>query len=219
MKKTAISLVIGLSICVSANAEELNVTANGIGLGTATPSKPLHVVGNKPGDTVSYLQNTDSTGYAGFEFRTYDDVFGGFFGYWNANQQYRFNVTDAGYYSWNFHPSGGEVMTLDSSGNLTAKAFYTPAGQVADYVFDEGYKLMPLDELEDFITENKHLPNVPSQADVNSQGYIDVSEYSMKTLEKTEELTLYILELNRSVNSLKEENKRLSDQLNSLQAR
>lgn len=217
MKKIAFSIIMILSAFTASNAEELNITANGIGLGTSNPSKPLHVVGNKPFDAISYMHNISATGYSGVEFRTAGDEFGGFFGYGNELKRYLFVVEPNGYYAWRFDQIG-DVMTLTSDGALKAKSFHTDAGPIADYVFDDDYQLMPLDDLQAFIAENKHLPNVTSQRDVNNQGYIDLKEFTMKTLEKTEELTLYILELNQAVNSLKEENRKLSDQLNSLEA-
>ena len=67
----------------------------------------------------------------------------------------------------------------------------------ADYVFDEDYVLMPIDELEAFIKKNKHLPGVPSAAEVVKEG-IDLAEMNKILLEKIEELTLRIIELEKA---------------------
>lgn len=64
----------------------------------------------------------------------------------------------------------------------------------ADYVFDENYKLMPLQELENYIKEKKHLPNVPSAEEVRTNG-INVIKMHTTLLEKIEELHLYALQL------------------------
>lgn len=63
----------------------------------------------------------------------------------------------------------------------------------ADYVFSEGYELKPLSVLEAYIKENKHLPNVPSAKEVESNG-IELGKIASIQQEKIEELTLYIIE-------------------------
>ncbi len=74
----------------------------------------------------------------------------------------------------------------------------------SDYVFDKKYKLMPLNEVERFVTENKHLPNVPSAEEVVKSG-IDMAKMDAKLLEKIEELTLYLIELKKENLSIRAE--------------
>ncbi len=62
-----------------------------------------------------------------------------------------------------------------------------------DYVFANDYNLRPLSEVEDFITANKHLPNVPSAAQVAKEEGFDVAMINKALLEKVEELTLYTI--------------------------
>ena len=71
----------------------------------------------------------------------------------------------------------------------------------ADYVFASDYKLMPLPELEKYVTENKHLPNIPSAEQVVSEG-MDVGQMTAKLLEKVEEMSLYIIEQNKKLEAL-----------------
>jgi hypothetical protein len=78
----------------------------------------------------------------------------------------------------------------------------------ADYVFEPSYKLMSIEEVETFTKENKHLPNVPSANEMVESG-LDVAKTSKMFMEKIEELTLYIIELNKEVQALKSENKEL----------
>lgn len=75
-----------------------------------------------------------------------------------------------------------------------------------DYVFDTDYKLTPLSELEAFIEKNHHLPNVPSASTVKEEG-IDLGDMDARLLEKVEELTLYIIELKKEVEALKNDKK------------
>jgi hypothetical protein len=73
----------------------------------------------------------------------------------------------------------------------------------ADYVFDKNYKLPTIKELELFVNENKHLPNVPSAKEVVEKG-IDLGKMDAKLLEKIEELSLYIIEQNKRIEKLEQ---------------
>jgi hypothetical protein len=71
-----------------------------------------------------------------------------------------------------------------------------------DYVFEEDYELMELSNLDQYIRNNKHLPDVPTEAEIFESG-IDVAEMNMILLKKVEELTLYIIQLQKEIDSLK----------------
>ena len=75
-----------------------------------------------------------------------------------------------------------------------------------DYVFNKNYKLPDLNELEDFIKKNKHLPGIPTAKTLEETG-INVGEMHKLQMEKIEELTLYIIELNKEIEKLKKQNK------------
>jgi hypothetical protein len=63
---------------------------------------------------------------------------------------------------------------------------------------------MPLNKLANYINANKHLPNVPSLAEVEANNkQIDIGEMQVKLLEKVEELTLYILQQQKEIEALK----------------
>ena len=72
----------------------------------------------------------------------------------------------------------------------------------SDYVFDDKYKLITLSELERYIKENKHLPDVPTTTDVTNNG-IEIGEMTSLLLKKVEELSLYVIQLEKELNSLK----------------
>lgn len=72
----------------------------------------------------------------------------------------------------------------------------------ADYVFAEDYKLPTLAEVGQFIEENGHLPNVPSAAQVEEEG-IELGEITRIQQEKIEELTLYLIEMQKELDELK----------------
>lgn len=71
-----------------------------------------------------------------------------------------------------------------------------------DYVFKKDYKLRPLAEVEQFIAANNHLPDVPSEAAVKENG-IDVANMDAVLLRKVEELTLYMIQLQKDNLELK----------------
>lgn len=72
----------------------------------------------------------------------------------------------------------------------------------ADFVFSEDYKLMSLSDLETFINENNHLPDIPSEEEVLSNG-IDVSNMFKLLLQKIEELTLYTIDQEEKIEDLR----------------
>jgi hypothetical protein len=90
---------------------------------------------------------------------------------------------------------------LDVSGIIRAHEVKVNTNSGADFVFDENYALKPLNEVSDFIQSNKHLPEIPSAADMIDNG-LDMGEFQIKLLQKIEELTLYIIELNRKIEIL-----------------
>jgi hypothetical protein len=106
--------------------------------------------------------------------------------------------------------------TIDSSlavnGMLTAKRLKLSQTGWPDYVFDSSYRLLPISGLERYIKDNNHLPGISSAAEVDKKG-VDVGDNQAALLRKVEELTLYIIEQNKEINSLKEEVEDLKNQM------
>jgi hypothetical protein len=65
-----------------------------------------------------------------------------------------------------------------------------------DYVFEKNYNLRPLAEVENYVNQNKHLPEVPAAKEMEANG-VNVGEMNMLLLKKVEELTLYVIELKK----------------------
>ncbi len=72
----------------------------------------------------------------------------------------------------------------------------------SDFVFEPNYNLKPLSEVEAYVTENKHLPDVPSAKEFKENGY-KIGEMDNLLLQKIEELTLYIIDLQKQIEELK----------------
>lgn len=71
-----------------------------------------------------------------------------------------------------------------------------------DYVFADNYNLRPLSEVEQYIKQNKHLPEFKKATEIEKEG-ADLGETQRKLVEKVEELTLYVIELNKQIEELK----------------
>ncbi len=83
---------------------------------------------------------------------------------------------------------------------------------VADYVFSNDYKIMPLKELNLYIRKNGHLPNIQTQQDVEKNGgYVKLGDLSISLMEKVEELTIHLIKLNEKVEKLELENNNLKE--------
>ncbi len=92
---------------------------------------------------------------------------------------------------------------LAVAGEITAQKVKVTATGWPDYVFRPGYVLRSLDDLENFIMKHQHLPDVPSEKEVQSSG-IDMADMNARLLRKVEEQALYIIELNKKLMALEQ---------------
>lgn len=94
---------------------------------------------------------------------------------------------------------------LEVCGVIRAKEVRVETGW-CDYVFADDYQLRSLSEVETFIKTNKHLPEVTPGKEIETNG-LEVGKVSAQMIKKIEELTLYVIDLQKQVNELKKENK------------
>jgi len=97
---------------------------------------------------------------------------------------------------------------LSVNGNILATEIKVQAAPWPDYVFSKNYSLPTLQSVEKHIEQNGYLQDMPSAKEVESNG-INVGEMNAKLLKKIEELTLYLIDLDKKVNKLSTENKEL----------
>jgi cytoskeletal protein CcmA (bactofilin family) len=81
-------------------------------------------------------------------------------------------------------------------------------GTIPDYVFKPDYKLMSIPELESYIKQNGHLPDTKSAKEFEEQG-MNISDMNNLLLKNVEELSLYVIELNKRLETLENENQAL----------
>ena len=96
----------------------------------------------------------------------------------------------------------GAGFSCDAQGYLKVKHLKVTLTDWPDYVFADGYALMPLGELEAYIDAHSHLPGLPSADEVEQEG-ADLGEMNRLLMEKVEELTLYIIDLQKQIDKLK----------------
>lgn len=187
-----------------------------VGLGTPNPQSRLHITGSEFAQASlrfgnNFGGNTD-TWQVGLRNYVENDVF-------NADNEYlsfeRNGSTKVAFHrnggvgigSTNFYTSTGIYYHLLVNGKVRAKEIVVESGW-ADYVFEEDYDLRPLSEVEAFIAENGHLPEIPSAASVEQEG-LSLGEMQTRMMMKIEELTLYLIDLKSENEALKADVERL----------
>ncbi len=195
----------------------VNYTTGYVGLaGSAIPVSNVHINTTATGDTVRITNATSGHTMAdGLELRTTGNA---------ASIMNRENST------FELGTNNATVLKMNSNGSVLIGNTFTPAGyklfveqgiltekikvavkntaEWSDYVFANNYALMPLTAVETFVNEHKHLPGVPSATEVVQDG-INVAQMDAKLLEKIEELTLYIIDMNKRIETLEKENEAL----------
>ncbi len=114
--------------------------------------------------------------------------------------------------------NGLDFLELGEKGEFVVSNFkmkYKSENQWADRVFKNGYVLMPLDKLEEYIQKNNHLPGIPSAQEVVEKG-VGTQEMMAKFLEKIEELTLYHLQQNKRIDQQAKEIEKLKLEIENL---
>jgi hypothetical protein len=214
-----------------------------VGIGTTTPGTKLHVYSeNGSGATISQGTLSTSTedwfepNYPTLSVIRYASAKGANIALGNQVDNFYLYGSHASFMIYNpskklifrINADDGNVgiktakpqSELAVNGTITAKEVIVTTAGWADYVLKDDYKLMPLNELEQNIKKNGHLPDIPSAEDVKKNG-VSVGEMQAKLLQKIEELTLHVIEQSKELRQLKGENEMLKKEVagvrNSLQ--
>ena len=202
---------------LNGGVEHLRINASGIvGIGTASPSGAF---GEK-----FHIYSTTNTG---LKIERSNGVIGSFLTYTD-----NVLVGSASNHPLNLITNGTTRVIVKENGNVgigmydpaLIDAKLTVAGDIhsrevkvtidagSDFVFQDDYKLRTLPEVEKFIAENKHLPDIESATEMETKG-LELGKMDMKLLQKIEELTLYMIDVKKEIGELKEENKKLKDKI------
>lgn len=223
--------VIGFS---TNGAENMRIHSNGfVGIGATAPVEKLHVhdgaikiTGTNPngGPMILFGGSPASAPYGefGIEYAVGDhgmnfwkpfnshNVAGSTIGATN----YVMFINDDGNVGINTLAStlnaSGYAYKLSVNGSIRAKEVVVETGW-ADFVFDKNYKLSSLKEVESFIAANGHLENIPTTAEVQKNG-VALGQVETLLLQKIEEMTLYLIELDKKNEALEKEVSKLKNQ-------
>lgn len=191
----------------------VNESNGNVGVGNINPQRKLEVDGDiligKGGRL--FVRRQDNSQHEMFQMDANDDIIinrssltvGG-----GMQSNVIFGIGDGGFLDFR-NASNERLLRLEEAtgkmylgGKLTATEIEVKLDVWPDFVFADDYQLKSLYEVENFIRVNRHLPNVPSEAEVLENG-VNVGEISSTLLQKIEELTLYVIELNKQNDELK----------------
>lgn len=184
------------------SAPRYNFQTGKVGIGNVTtPQATLHIKAYGGENANIMLQTTDNTKDAAIIFRNTSNTISV-----GSNNLMNFAATS---YSFTTGKVGiGCVNDMNDfalavqGGIVSSKVSVIDIDSWPDFVFGNNYKLMNLYELEQYINTNQHLPEVPSAEEVSASG-IDLGEMNAVLLQKVEELTLHIIELQKQIDELK----------------
>jgi hypothetical protein len=201
---------------------KITILNNGnTGIGTISPTAKQEIYVTSGAGNVLRL-NTNFSGGNSVDLNPYiSGVNNGGFELIIAGKQ-RFVIAPDGNVGIGTTTTGTHKLAVD--GTIGAREIKVETTSWSDFVFEENYQLKDLEEVESFIEENKHLPDIPCEKEVLENG-IQLGEMDAKLLQKIEELTLYMIEQNKKteallerVNVLENENEQLKDELNAITA-
>lgn len=124
----------------------------------------------------------------------------------------RFVVKQDGRVGIGTNTPDGNYM-IDVAGKARACEVRVMNAGWCDYVFADNYNLMPISQLADYIRKNRHLPEMPSEAEVMAEGGFDVGAMNQALLKRSEENTLYIIALEEELRIMKAEIEALKEEL------
>lgn len=104
---------------------------------------------------------------------------------------------------------GNPIYQLSVNGTIWCTEVKVCIG-TCDFVFDKDYKLMPLNELENYLELNHHLPGIASAQEMEGGDGVELGKMNSQLLQKVEELTLYTIQLKKQLDEMQAEITKMS---------
>lgn len=188
------------------NSYSQSQTFSKIGVGTSYSSSQLVNLKRGWGDYIKF-RTTQNSGYFALHHPPSSEELEWYYSGSSGSVYNILSIFKNGKVSVGANSTPGDYKLYVSGGILTEKLRIAIEGSSkwADYVFNDDYELMNLNELEQYIIKHKHLPNIPTTSDVINDG-VEVGEITAKLLEKIEELSLHIISLNKRISELEKSN-------------
>jgi hypothetical protein len=101
---------------------------------------------------------------------------------------------------------------LSVNGNIRAKQIKVEALNWPDYVFAPDYQLPSLTDVKNYIAQNQHLPDIPSEQEITKDG-LNLGEMNKLLVKKVEELTMYLIEKDKQLTTEQAINKQQGEKL------
>lgn len=109
-------------------------------------------------------------------------------------------------------PGSSSVYDLFVDGGIATRDVQVKIGPPwPDFVFDAGHHLIPLDQLRTYLCANRHLPGIPSAAQVEANGGVELGDLQARMLKVVEEQALYILQLEERLGAMEQRMKALEE--------
>jgi hypothetical protein len=185
------------------NIERVSISPTGnVGIGTINPSAQLHTTGTVrlaglTGDsTKNRVLVSDTSG--NLFYRNVSSLSNR----WQFAGTTVFDSADNIAIGTSTVPTGYKLAVNGTA--IFTKVRVKTAGTWPDYVFKKGYALPDLNQLERYIAAHQHLPGIVSEAEANKDG-VDVGDHQAALLQKIEELTLYVIEQNKTLKAQQQE--------------
>ncbi len=183
-----------------------------VGIGLTNPSSPLEIFSSDADKGLIIGTNGKNTKISMF-------VASGDYGYLNLGGTTIFRGNGL-----NSHLDGKLGIGTTSfgshklavEGSIGAREIKVEATGWSDFVFEKDYELRTLEQVEEHINENGHLPEIPSEAEVTENG-VNLGEMNAKLLQKIEELTLYLIEQNKQLDKANQNIAELQEKVNRLE--
>ncbi len=196
MKNLLVLLVVTLSFCTSLTAQDLTVNGNNLIIDGNRGRFIFSLAWQAGQDFMAIAPDGVGTNNPGWDWNRELRL--------DASGELIKNVPGDNDRAISVQSNSGRNFQVMGDGTVYAREIDVNLLNFPDYVFEKDYNLLPLGQLESYISKNKHLPNIPSALEVEKEG-IGLGKLAKLELEKIEELTLYIIELNKQIEALKSE--------------